>query len=375
MDPLLSLETPAVVVDRSVLEANLQAMQRIARQAGLRLRPHAKTHKCVTIARLQMALGACGLTAAKVDEALVFMHAGVPSITLAHPQVSAAKLDRLLAGAGATGCDLGLIVDSPEGLALLQARTAALGVRVGAYLKVDVGLHRCGLAADDPRCTMLAAGMTQAPGIDFRGLLSHAGHVYGAQDRQEAGRIAEEERQQMVGLAARLEAAGLRVAEISVGATPTVLAANDFAGVTEIRPGNYVFLDRACLQMGLAAESQIALWILTTVVSQNAHFAIVDAGAKTLSSDRGAHGRESAEGFGLAYPLDRARAVPAPLVVTRLSEEHGFIPRPPGGLPIGSRLRLLPNHACAVANLTRQLTVVDGATCTLWPVEAAACVR
>lgn len=187
--------------------------------------------------------------------------------------------------------------------------------------------------------------------------------------------MAEDERRLMVDLAARLQAAGQTVLEISVGATPAVLAAASFAGLTEIRPGNYVFMDRTPLNLGLATEDQIALWVLATVVSQNERFIIIDAGAKTLSTDRGAHGRESAEGFGLAYPLGQPGRDASPLLITRLSEEHGFIPRPPGGLPIGSRLRLIPNHACAVANLTRQLTVVDGARLALWPVEAAACVR
>ena len=370
-----SLETPAVLVAREILQANIARMQNLADQANLNLRPHIKTHKSVTLAREQVAAGAVGLTASKVDEALVFIEAQLPSVTLAYPQLTAAKLDRLLAAATRRGCDLRLIVDSPEGLALLSARAEALDSRPGVFIKIDVGLHRCGCLPDDPLVLSLVQRIDRAAHLDFRGLLSHAGQSYGAEDGLAAGRIAESERQIMTTLAASLRQAGFEVPEISVGSTPTVLATKRFEGLTEIRPGNYVFMDQTPLRLGLITPRQIALSVRTTVVSTNAHYAIVDAGAKTLSSDRGAHGTTGIEGYGVAFRLDAPSGPAAPLTVAKLSEEHGFIVADADRLKPGERLQIFPNHACPVVNLARELVVLDGASIDTWAVDAAGCVR
>ncbi len=370
-----SLETPAVLVDRQILQANIAAMQNVAHDAHLNLRPHVKTHKTITIARQQMAAGAVGITASKVDEALVFIEAQLPSVTVAHPQLAAGKLDRLLAAAGRHGCDLRLIVDSPEGVALLAARAAALDVRPGVFIKIDVGLHRCGCQPDDPLVFTLAQTIKGIQHLEFRGLLSHAGQAYGAEDAAAAGRMAEAEREIMTALAESLRKAGGEVPEVSVGSTPTVMATREFEGLTEIRPGNYVFMDQTPLRLGLITPSKIALSVLTTVVSTNAHYAIVDAGAKTLSSDRGAHGTTGIEGYGVAFRMDAASGTPVPLTVTKLSEEHGFIIPGAQRLKPGDRLQIFPNHACPVVNLARELVVLDGAAMDVWAVDAAGCVR
>ncbi len=370
-----SLETPAVLVDGQILQANIAAMQKVARRADLNLRPHIKTHKSITIARQQLNAGAVGITASKVDEALVFIEAQLPSVTLAYPQLVAAKLDRLLTAAGRYGCDLRLIVDSPEGVALLAARAAALGLRPGVFIKIDVGLHRCGCRPDDPLVFSLAQTIHGADHLDFRGLLSHAGQAYGAADAAAAGHMAQSEREIMTTLAASLRKAGCEVPEVSVGSTPTVLATREFEGLTEIRPGNYVFMDQTPLRLGLITPRQIALSVLTTVVSTNAHYAIVDAGAKTLSSDRGAHGTTGIEGYGVAFGLGDPNDPPEPLTVAKLSEEHGFIIPGAVRLKPGDRLQIFPNHACPVVNLARELVVVDGASMDVWAVDAAGCVR
>ncbi len=370
-----NLETPAVVVDHRILQANIGRMQNLARNVNLNLRPHVKTHKSIAIARQQIEAGACGLTASKVDEALVFIEAGLQSITLAHPQLVAAKLDRILAAAKHHGCDLRFIVDSLEGLALLVERTAVLRCRPGVYIKIDVGLHRCGCRPDAPLVFTLAEAIDRAAHLDFCGLLSHAGQAYGAKDQAAAGRIAEEERQSMTGLAGRLRKAGFKVPEVSVGSTPTVLAARQFDGLTEIRPGNYVFMDQTPLRLGLITPQQIALSVLTTVVSTNDRYAIVDAGSKTLSSDRGAHGTAGITGYGVAYALESPPGKPTPLMIEKLSEEHGFVARGRSGLKPGDRLQIYPNHACPVVNLTHELYMLDGATVAVWAVDAAGCVR
>ena len=155
-----------------------------------------------------------------------------------------------------------------------------------------------------------------------------------------------------------------------MGSTPTVLAAERFDGITEIRPGNYVFMDRTPLRLGLVRRAQIALTVLATVISRNADFLIVDAGSKTFSSDGGAHGAAAADGFAVGWPLERFGAAGQVRMLVRLSEEHEFIPRHGPDLPLGTCLRFIPNHACPVVNLTDRLVVRDGDGVQVWPVDA-----
>ena len=370
--PFADLETPAVLLDRAVLQANIDAVQEKARRHGLRLRPHIKTHKSLEIGRLQMAAGACGVTAARVDEALVFARGGFPSVTLAQPLMTPAKLDRLLVEGRGLGVDLRLIVDSREGLDLLAARAREHGAGPGVFIKIDVGLHRCGLGEDDPAVADLAGRIHANPDLRWCGLLSHAGQSYGAADAAEVGAIAAEERRILLAVRDRLAQQGLPVPELSVGSTPTVLASEEFSGLTEIRPGNYVFMDHTPLRLGLIEARQVALTVLATIISRNDEYFITDAGSKSLTSDQGAHGLQGAPGYGTAFtPADfpgRSR----PLTVAKLSEEHGFVPRGSSYLPLGSRLRIVPNHSCPVANLARSYAVVDGGEVTeTWAAEAA----
>ena len=369
------IETPAVVIQLHTLDDNIRHMQTLARTHGLQLRPHIKTHKCLAIARRQMEAGACGITAAKVDEALPFIHDGIPSLTLAQPQMIASKLDRLMTAAKAHRCDLRLIVDSRPGLALLADRAVEQRFTPGVFIKIDVGLHRCGCRPDDPAILALAETIRQHPRLRFVGLLSHAGHAYGAKDRSAVAAIAEDERRTMLAVARRLAEAGITVPEISVGATPTVLAAAQFDGITEIRPGNYVFMDQTPLRLGLIAPEQVALTVLTTVISRNPSYLIVDAGSKTFSSDVGAHGSGPGTGYGIGWPRDRFGDEEQALTLVRLSEEHGFISRSNRDLALGTCLRVIPNHACPVANLARALVVMDGDDIYEWPVEARGRVR
>lgn len=161
------------------------------------------------------------------------------------------------------------------------------------------------------------------------------------------------------------------VPEVSVGATPTVLASTHFEGITEIRPGNYVFLDLLPVRAGVAQQSDIALSILGTVISKNNDYFITDTGSKTLTSDTGVHGMTGTQGFGLAYPLDHYQAADYALIVEKVSEEHGLIRRTGFDLPIGSQVRIIPVHACPVANLAREYVVLDDDQLVTWPVEAA----
>lgn len=365
------LETPEVLVDRERLLANLKRVQRIADAHCVRLRPHIKTHKCIEIAQLQLELGAIGLTASKVDEALAFIESGVArSITLAYPIIDPRKLDRLIAACG--DVDVRLIADSSTAVDAIAraARRAEKQIRV--FVKVDVGLHRCGVSESDRQLVEMARRISDSAQLQFAGLLSHAGHSYGARDREEIAAIAADECAILNRARDCLKARGIEVAETSVGATPTVLAGKTFDGVTEIRPGNYAFLDGTALRLGLAKFNEIALSVIATVVSKNDRYFIIDAGSKVLSSDTGPHATASDTGFGSAFALDDDER----LCVVRLSEEHGFVERASKDLPIGTKLRVFPNHACPVANLADRLTVEsDGVVCDEWIVAARGKMR
>ncbi|AXC51301.1 alanine racemase [Paracoccus suum] len=338
------LPTPHVEIDEQGLMRNLGHMQARAEAAGLALRPHIKTHKCLAIARRQLDLGAVGVTASKPAEALVFVEAGVPSLTLAYPVVRPESITELVRAATLRGTELRLIVAHQAGVEAIGNAAAAQGVRLPVFLKVDVGLGRVGVKPQDEAAIRLAAEVDRRPHLTFLGLLSHAGHSYGSKSLAELASIAEAEAAALCELAGRLRQAGIEVPEISVGATPTCLGAPIPRGVTEIRPGNYAFLDRTALRLDICAPDDLALAVIATVVAHNDKHFIVDAGSKSLSSDLGAHG-SGGSGFGLAVSMDGTGRA---WEVERLSEEHGFVRFSDTAPDIGSRVRIFPNHSCAV---------------------------
>lgn len=369
------IETPAVVVNRERLVGNIERVAAIARNAAVCVRPHVKTHKCIEIARLQLEHGAIGITAAKTDEAITFLANGFRSVTIAYPSVDLRKFRRLVEVARHCGAELRIVVDSARGAQVAREVATSEAFTIGVFLKVDVGLHRCGILPDHPELVRLGAEISRSHRLEFRGLLSHAGHAYAAASRDEIAQVAAHECRQMQVARERLAAAGIAVAEVSVGSTPTVLGATTFDGVTEIRPGNYVFLDRTAVRLGLATFDHVALSVFATVVSANDRYLIVDAGSKTLSSDLGAHGT-GAGSYGTAFPANEEPGESPGAEVVRLSEEHGWIERGKFDAEIGSTVRILPNHACPVANLAEEL-VVESARCAVdrWQVAARGKVK
>jgi D-serine deaminase-like pyridoxal phosphate-dependent protein len=210
--------------------------------------------------------------------------------------------------------------------------------------------------------------IVDSPQLTLGGIISHAGHAYSASDRDAVAAIAREEQAIMRDVAGQIAGAGLRVPCISVGSTPTVWACDHYENTTEIRPGNYVFMDLTQASLGLVTRADIALTVLATVVSRNDTYAIVDAGSKVLSSDRGPHGSTRLTGYGVAVPVGSDHAG---MPVVSLSEEHGFIVHGGENLEIGDRIRIYPNHACPVINLARTVQVIneDGSV-ELWPIDA-----
>ncbi len=334
------LATPAVLVELDVLERNIATMASEARRRGVRLRPHAKTHKSAAIARLQLQAGASGLSVAKTSEAEVLATAGCGDLFVAFPVVGPDKGRRLLALAEKTRLAVG--ADSLEGARTICEPFHAAGRRLDVLLKIDVGFRRVGVLPED--ALEVARRLSDLPGARLRGLFTHAGHAYAAENPSLLAQIGLQEGRILAQTADRLRASGLAVEEVSVGSTPTALHSMAVPGVTESRPGNYVFRDASQVGLGACEPADCALTVLATVVSVPASGrAVVDAGSKTLSSDPL---RPRAGGFGIVVSGGRRSRL------DRLSEEHGVIAVEPGdAFRVGERIRILPNHACVVANL------------------------
>jgi D-serine deaminase-like pyridoxal phosphate-dependent protein len=352
------LETPVALVDLEVLERNLARMAAAAREHGVRLRPHAKTHKSVELGRLQLRAGARGLSLAKTGEAEVFAQAGFDDIFLAYPIVGADKARRLLALSERVRLAVG--ADSTEGAATLAGTFHAAGRALDVLLKVDSGFGRVGVPPEAALET--ATRLASLPGIRLRGVFTHAGHGYLRDTPEGVAEVGRREGELLVEVAERLRRSGLPVEEVSVGSTPTARHAMAVPGISECRPGNYVFHDASQVSLGTCGLADCALSVLATVVSvPAAGRAVVDAGSKTLSSDPL---RPRAGGHGLVLGR-RSR-------LERLSEEHGVLQVAEGeSFRVGERIRLLPNHACVVANLHDRLHVVRGERVEdVWPVTA-----
>jgi len=353
------LETPALVVDADVLGANLREMQDLADAAGVALRPHWKTHKCPELAARQLALGAAGGTVAKAGEAEVFLAAGFRDLLVATPVVDPRRIARLLAVRG--DADLAVLIESEEGLRRWSAAASGSGRPVAALLEIDPGMRRTGVAPGEA-AVPLARAIASAAGIELRGVMTHAGHAYGAGSPEEVARLGREEGELLVRTARAIRAAGLPCPVVSVGSTPTARHAARVPGVTEIRPGNYVFHDRIQVELGVVPEARCALTVLATVTARPApDRVVIDAGAKTVTTDRGA-----------AAIRGHARVLHGDAIVTRLSEEHGILavdPDSPWG--VGDRIRLVPNHACVAVNLHDRLHLARGERVeAVWDVAA-----
>jgi D-serine deaminase-like pyridoxal phosphate-dependent protein len=365
---IADLDTPALLVDLPRMERNIRRMAAFAGEAGVKLRPHVKTHKIPALAHLQLATGATGITVAKLGEAEVMADAGITDILVCYPIVGGEKLERLAHLARRARVSVAL--DSFEVADGLSRAARVHGVHFDVFVEVDSGLNRCGLPPGDAPVALLRriAGLD---GLAPIGLLTHAGHALRAATAAERDAIGRYEGECVVSTKARADAAGLAVREVSVGSSATVRVSGRVSGVTEIRPGTYIFNDFAQMSVGACAEQDCALTVLGTVVSRPAHDRVIlDAGSKCLSSDF--HGMtDRLSGYGYLKGSGGT-------IVSRLSEEHAVVvlsdgaPRP----AIGERVEIIPNHACAALNLFDTLIGVrDGVVEVTWPVLARGRVR
>ncbi|MCC6196011.1 MAG: DSD1 family PLP-dependent enzyme [Burkholderiales bacterium] len=337
-DPLAAVETPALVVDLDVFEHNLDLMANAVRGSGLALRPHAKAHKCPDIAKAQIARGAVGICCQKVDEAAVFVAAGIADVLVTNEVVTPSKIARLARLAQAA--TVGVLVDDARVIPDLSAAAAMAGGTLHVYVEIDVGAHRCGVAPGAPAAA-LAQAAASAPGLRFRGLHAYHGgaqHLRRYAERltaiAQASRAAAETK-------ALIEAAGVPCPVVTGAGTGTWQLERDSRIYTELQPGSYVFMDADYGRNALAPDEHAfeqSLYVLATVMSVPApERAVVDAGLKALAFDSGppiVHVRRGVE-------------------YVKGTDEHGVLAVDPAQetLALGDRVWLIPGHCDPTVNL------------------------
>ena len=359
------LSTPALVIDLDVLERNLDRMALYCREHGIGLRPHVKTHKTLEVARMQLARGALGLTVAKVGEAEAIAGIDSASILVAYPIFGREKLLRLAELARSRSLLISL--DSETTAAEVSRAAAERGATIGVLVEFDAGLRRCGLEPG-PACVDLARKVEKLPGLEFRGLMTYPGNVRGSEEQ----RVAEIEQ-----VAKRLERAldAFRVARIPVpivsgGSSPSARFSHRLPGLTEIRPGSYVYNDLNSFYEGVCDLADCAARVVTTVVSTAVPGrAMLDAGSKTLSSDSLGSGPKT--GYG--------RIVEAPdAPIVKLNEEHGHVDTSQSAhaFRVGEVLTVIPNHVCTCVNMHDEVFAMrDEQVVGSWRVAARGKIR
>lgn len=368
-----ALPTPSLILDRSRFLTNATRMRARAGQLGVTLRPHLKTAKSAQVAEL--ALGGKGpITVSTLAEATYFLARGFRDITYAVGIVPA-KLDHV-ARLQREGADLKILTDNFEVAAAIAARGRDLKQTFRVLIEIDTGLGRAGVAPEAPELLPIAQALRSgalAGGAELVGVLAHAGHSYHCHSVDEVKKIAEEERAGALKAAQRLRDAGFPCPVVSVGSTPTAVHAERLDGVTEIRPGNYVFFDLFQVGVGSCAMEDLAVSVLASVTGHHRprNHLVIDAGALALSKDTGANEHRPGTGYGLiCLPGGK---VPLPgLAVLDVHQEHGIVAHAKGldavsklpfeRFPVGSRVRVLPNHVCMTAAMYDRYYVTDGGT-------------
>ncbi len=362
---LSEAETPALVLDRGRLGANVERMRATLAQKGVAERPHVKTVKCVEAARLAFPAGGTGpITVSTLAEAEHFAAHGFRDITYA-VGLAPVKLPRLL-GLVRGGCAVSVILDSPEAAVLLREFCAREGARIPALIEVDTDAHRAGVQPESARLLEVARALGAGSGTLLGGVLTHAGSSYSSRTPDEIRAWAHRERSGMLTAAGRLREAGFPCPVVSVGSTPTALFGETFEGITEVRAGVYFFFDLVMAGLGLCSTDDIAISVLGSVIGHQTEKGqlITDTGWMSLSRDRGTADQAVDQGYGLV--CDVAGRPIDDLVVVDANQEHGSVARRGGGaldtkrFPVGTMLRVFPNHACATGGQHDRYLVVAG---------------
>jgi len=358
------LPTPSLIVDIDKMQGNINSWQQHVDQYGVALRPHIKTHKVPDIAKMQIAAGAKGITSAKISEAEVFARQGINDIYIAYPIIGEDKWQ----GAAELARENRMIVgaDSEIGLRGLSAAAVRAGSTIEIRVEFESGLGRSG--APREKVLELCRLVESLPGLELNGLMTYRSIAFpGARERvfDEVGR---EEGNLLVEAAHEMREAGIEIKELTGGSTPTGKSVASVPGITEVRPGTYVFNDYICEMWNSATYDQCALSIITTVVSRPSETtATVDGGSKTFCGDIWP-ANVQAKGYARAAGPD----APIEAYVARMSEEHGVVNLGEGlDWNIGDRVAFHPLHVCTAVNLSDQLIGVrDGKVEVVWDVDA-----
>lgn len=359
-----NIETPAALIDIPKMQRNIMRMQERIQALGPRFRPHVKTTKCLPVVLAQLQAGACGITVSTLKEAAYFHSHGINDILYA-VGATAVKLPRILS-LRRSGCELKIITDSVESARAIAAFGKLHAEQFEVLIEIDSDGHRSGILPDSE--TLLdVCRVLHENGMTVGGVMTHAGSSYDFSTPEALAEVAEQERSACVLAAQRLRSAGLPCPEVSVGSTPTALSAQRLDGVTEVRAGVYVMFDLFMSNVGVCTMEDIALSVLTTVIGhqESKGWALVDAGWMAMSRDRGTAGQGMDYGYGQV--ADQNGKILPGYILIAANQEHGILAKTAEidtniaeRFPVGTQLRILPNHACATGAQFPGYVALDG---------------
>ena len=359
------LDTPDLILDKTRLIRNIDAMTIRAKELGVDLRPHLKTAKSADVARLAVKGNAGGITVATLSEAEYFFKNGFVDITYA-ACIIPTRLDRA-AALIAKGAELKLITDNIDVAKAITNYKPPKNVHFKIMAEIDCGEHRTGISHDSPELIEIANILTTSPTTELEGVLTHAGHSYACRTKEDIANVAEDERFAVVNAAEKLRENGYTCQTVSTGSTPCVVFARNLAGVTEVRPGVNMFGDMFHAGLGTRKIDEIAVTVLASVIAhrKSDNQLYVDAGGLALSKDRATQTFDGIADCGYGRICNANTAEPiSDLFVHSVHQEHGLIvskdPLPFNSLPVGSKVRIMPNHVCMTAAAYNAYKVIDG---------------
>ena len=348
-----AVESPALLLRRTVLQSNIERMAVLIASRNLLLRPHMKTHKTPEIAQLQIASGACGIAVAKVSEAEVMAQAGIEDICVATEVVVPTKLQRL--ATLARNIRVSLVVDSDVGVTAAADVFRKAGITLPVLIEIDTGQHRCGVQ-DVSKVRSLARLIKAQSSLSLVGVLTHEGHVYQCRTRADLEEVSIRAAETLVSVADALRADGHDIRTVSAGSAISAFAGTTVSGLTEFRPGTYVFNDVRQVSLDACSIDDCALSVLATVMSApRAGVVVLDAGSKSIFAEQIPQPFSfDYAGYGLIKEYTGARII-------SLSEEHAVVDltQATGTPNIGERVEIIPNHVCTAVNLHEEIHVIE----------------
>ena len=357
------LETPCLLLDRGLMEANFANLSKRLQEYRVILRPHVKTIKSIEVASVLFGDDDVPITVSTLKEAEEFAKMGIIDMIYA-VGISPNKLPRIQK-IRENGVNLKVILDSVKQAEIVSEYVQHTKDSIQVLIEIDCDEHRAGIKPDDEATILKIAEILKAGGAILLGVLSHSGGSYSSKSIAEIVEIAEQERRAVVNAGYILMQHGFDTPVISIGSTPAAYFAQDFTGITEVRAGVFIFLDLVMASLGVCTPSDIAISVLTTVIGHQREkgWIIVDAGWMAMSRDRGIAGQKIDQGYGLA--CNESGEVIDDLIMVAANQEHGILAFRDGKrdiqneFPIGTMLRILPNHACATAAQYQKYYVVE----------------